>query len=119
MISVVIGAYNAERYIARAVESMLAQTYTDFELIAVDDGSTDRTAAILRSCAARDARVRVIEAAHQGISGAANRGIAAARQAWIARMDADDIALPHRLERQLAAAAAAPEVVLWGAGPCT
>jgi glycosyltransferase involved in cell wall biosynthesis len=115
VISVVMCAYNAERYIASAVESILAQTFSDFELLVVDDGSTDGTMTILRAYAARDGRVRVIEAAHQGISAAANRGVAEARRRWIARMDADDIALPNRLERQLAAAAAEPGVVLWGA----
>jgi glycosyltransferase involved in cell wall biosynthesis len=114
LISVVMCAYNAAPYIGRAVESILAQTYQDFELIIVDDGSTDDTVSVIEPLANGDPRIRFIAAPHQGISAAANLGIAAARYRWIARADADDIALPHRFERQLAAAAAEPGVVLWG-----
>jgi glycosyltransferase involved in cell wall biosynthesis len=113
-VSVVMCAFNAAPFIGRAIESIRAQTFVDFELIVVDDGSTDATASILETHARADARVRPIAVPHQGISAAANTGIAAARGAWIARADADDIALPHRLERQLGAAAAEPRVVLWG-----
>lgn len=114
MISAVMCAYNASPYIGRAVESLLAQTYADFELIVVDDGSTDGTLAILERYAARDLRMRIVAGVHRGISASANLGIAAARRPWIARADADDISMPHRFERQLAAAAAEPGVALWG-----
>lgn len=114
MISVVMPAYNAARFLRPAVESILNQTYRDFEFIIVDDGSTDSTTDILREYAARDSRVRLIAGEHTGIPNALNKGIAAARYDWIGRMDADDIALPTRFEQQLRAAAAQPQVVAWG-----
>ena len=114
MISVVMPVYNGQRFLARAMDSLLAQTFTDFEVIAVDDGSTDETPAILRGYAERDARVRVIHGDHAGISAALNRGIAASTHAWVARMDCDDVAAPDRFAKQVSAAAAHPEVVVWG-----
>jgi glycosyltransferase involved in cell wall biosynthesis len=114
MISVVMPAFNAERFLAQAVDSILAQTFRDFELIVVDDGSTDGTRAIIDRFASRDPRVRVIAGAHAGISDALNRGVAEARFDWIARMDGDDIAHPQRLEKQWAAAQTNPGVVVWG-----
>lgn len=114
MISVVMPVYNGQQLLARAMDSLLAQTFTDFEVIAVDDGSTDETPAILRRYAEQDARVRVIHGDHAGIGAALNRGIEASTHAWIARMDADDVASPDRFAKQMAAAAGHPEVVVWG-----
>ena len=99
-ISVVLTVYNGERFLALAVESILAQTWRDFELIAVDDGSTDGSLTILQAYAAQDRRVRVLACSNTGQAGALNTGVAAARGAWVARMDADDIAAPERLRRQ-------------------
>jgi glycosyltransferase involved in cell wall biosynthesis len=106
--------HNGERFLAQAVESILAQTFRDFELIVIDDGSTDGTRAILDRYAGQDPRVRVVAGAHAGISDALNRGVAAARFDWIARMDGDDLAHPQRLAKQWAAAQANPRVVVWG-----
>lgn len=92
--------YNAAKFLHEAVESVLAQTFTDFELLAIDDGSTDETAAILKDFAAKDSRVRYIQRPNGGISKALNHGIDLATAALIARMDADDICLPERLARQ-------------------
>ena len=114
MISVVMPAYNSEAYVGQAIDSILNQTYPDFELLVVDDGSTDGTRAVAEQYAARDSRVRVILGDHQGSSAARNKGIAEARFPWIAVMDADDISLPERLEKEMAAAQADPEVVVWG-----
>lgn len=114
MISVVLPVYNGARFLAQAMDSLLGQTFREFEVVAVDDGSTDDTPAILDRYAKFDPRVRVVRGDHAGISAALNRGIAAARFDWIARMDADDVAHPERFERQLAAAARHPEVVVWG-----
>jgi glycosyltransferase involved in cell wall biosynthesis len=100
-ISVVMPVYNAATYLRAAVESILAQTFRDFELIALDDGSTDASLEILRQMAQQDTRIRVISRPNTGIVGALNDGVAAARGEFIARMDADDIALPHRFRRQL------------------
>ena len=114
MISVVMPVYNGGRFLATAMDSLLAQSFRDFEIVVVDDGSTDDTPALLECYARRDPRLRVIRTNHVGISKALNRGIAEARHGWIARMDADDVAHPERLARQLAAAAANPGVVVWG-----
>src|SRR5580698_3447780 len=97
-ISIVMPVWNGETYLAATLESVLTQTFTDFELIVVDDGSTDATLGILKSCP--DPRLRVFQLEHGGIVKALNHGLAQARSEWIARQDADDISLPRRLERQ-------------------
>lgn len=113
-ISVVMPVFNASRYLRAAVESVLAQTFRDFELIAIDDGSTDDSRAILEQFAAADARACVLSRPNTGIVGALNDGVAAARGEFIARMDADDIALPQRFEKQVAYLRAQPECVCVG-----
>ncbi|MCP9861487.1 glycosyltransferase [Cyanobium sp. Cruz-8H5] len=110
-ISVLLPVYNAERYLREAIESVLAQTFTDFELIAVDDGSTDGSLAILREFERRDGRVRVISRPNTGIVGALNDGLAVCRGEFVARMDGDDVCLPERFERQVAYLRKHPEVV--------
>jgi len=100
-ISVLMPAYNAERYLAQSVESVLAQTLRDFEFVIVDDGSTDRTPQMLAEYAARDKRVRILTIANSGISKACNAGLADCRGEFIARIDADDVAKPNRLDAQL------------------
>jgi glycosyltransferase involved in cell wall biosynthesis len=106
--------FQAERYLAQAVESILAQTYADFELLVFDDGSRDRSRSILRELAAADARVRVFEEAHAGYVTWLNRGLELARGEFFARMDADDVALPERFERQVRFLDAHPDVVALG-----
>ena len=101
-ISVILPVYNGERYLRAAIESMVNQTYGDFELICVNDGSSDRSIDILRELAAKDARIRVISRPNTGIVGALNHGIAAASGRLLARMDSDDVATPQRFERQVA-----------------
>jgi glycosyltransferase involved in cell wall biosynthesis len=99
-VSVLMGVFNGQRFVARAVASVLAQTLTDLELIVVNDGSTDSTGRILR--AFRDPRIRVIEHENRGLTCALNEAAALARGRWLARQDADDISLATRLERQVA-----------------
>lgn len=101
LISVVLPAFNAEKYIADAVKSILNQTVQDFELIVINDGSTDATTSILENLANEDNRIKVINQKNSGIVASLNEGIDVARGVWIARMDADDIALPNRFARQL------------------
>jgi len=113
-VSVLLPVYNAERYLREAIDSVLAQTFGDFELIAIDDGSSDRSPAILREYAARDPRVRVIARANGGIAAALNDGLAVAAGSLVARMDADDISLPQRLALQVEYLRAHPECVLLG-----
>lgn len=99
-ISVVLPIFNEESLLEEALESLLRQTEPDFEVIAVDDGSTDGTPALLDQFAARDGRVKPVRQPHAGIVAALNRGLAEAGGAYVARMDADDVARPHRLQRQ-------------------
>jgi glycosyltransferase involved in cell wall biosynthesis len=113
-VSILIPAYNAQRYLVDAVESMLAQTYKDFECIVVDDGSSDRTPQLLGELSNRDARVRALRVPHGGIVEALNAGLYAARGEMIARMDSDDISLPQRLEEQIHFLDANPEIVALG-----
>ena len=98
-VSVVMPAYNAEKYIREAIDSILAQTFTDFEFIILDDGSTDHTAEIVRSYT--DSRIRFYQNEHNmGVAATLNRGLDLARGEYIARMDADDISLPERFSKQ-------------------
>jgi glycosyltransferase involved in cell wall biosynthesis len=94
--------YNAEPYLGEALDSILAQTYPHFELIAVDDGSTDRTPSILADYAERDDRIRICSMEHGGPCAALNRGLEIAETEWVAIMHADDVMEPHRLQRQVA-----------------
>lgn len=107
-VSVILPVWNAAPTVARAVASICAQTLTDWELIVVDDGSTDGTREILHGLARGEPRMRLIEQPHAGVAAAANRAMAAARGEFVARMDADDEAFPERLAEQ-AAWLAAPE----------
>lgn len=103
MISVIMGAYNAERCIARAAESILCGTYRDTELIIVDDGSADGTKEVLEKLAIADDRVKIIyNAQNRGLTFSLNLALKSARGEYIARMDADDFSHPDRLEKELA-----------------
>ena len=101
LVSVVLPVYNGEKYLADAINSILAQTFSDFELILIDDGSTDGSPKILQAYEQRDPRVRVFVRENRGLVTTLNDAIDIARGKWIARMDQDDIALPHRLKCQL------------------
>jgi glycosyltransferase EpsE len=109
-VSVVTTVYNGEPYADRAIPGILAQTFTDFEYILVDDGSTDRTPEILRDLAARDSRVRVFSPGRKGVAGAANFGVSQARGEYIARQDFDDRSYPERLQLQVTLLDAHPEL---------
>lgn len=114
LVSVLMPAYNARRYVAEAIGSVLAQTWRDFELLIIDDGSTDDTAAILARHAAADPRVRVLSRRNGGIGAALNDGLVQARGELVARMDADDFCLPQRFARQVEFLRQAPDCVLVG-----
>lgn len=100
-LSVVLPVYNTEAFLAESIQSILGQTFSDFELIVVDDGSTDRSPEILGHFAERDTRIRPLFVAHGGRAYARNAGVAAARANLIAWQDADDVSLPERLASQL------------------
>jgi glycosyltransferase involved in cell wall biosynthesis len=113
-ISVIIPAYNAERYIAKAIESCLSQTYTPHEIMVIDDASTDGTAAVAESF---PSPVRVIRLAeNMGVAAARNRGVQASTGDWIAFLDADDYFLPEKLELQRRCALENEQAVLIYAG---
>jgi glycosyltransferase involved in cell wall biosynthesis len=114
IVSVLMPVYNAERYIEEALESVLNQTFENFEVITVNDGSTDGTLDILRRFEQQDARIRVVSRPNTGIVGALNDGLAVARGEFIARLDADDIALPERFSKQVDYLQNHPECVVVG-----
>lgn len=99
-VSVTMPCYNCEETVGQAIESILGQSFDDLELIAADDGSTDGTASVIKKYADKDARLKPLFLAHQGVVGAANAAIETASGLYIARMDADDLALPGRIEKQ-------------------
>jgi len=113
-VSVVMPIYNGAVFLAASIDSVLAQTLEDFELILVDDGSTDDTGRIIAEYAARDPRIRTITKRNSGISDTLNQGLTVARGDWVARLDSDDLMLPERLERQLAFVAADPGLIAAG-----
>jgi glycosyltransferase involved in cell wall biosynthesis len=113
-VSVLMPVYNAAPYVREAVESILAQTYRQFEFIIVNDGSTDRSSKILKKFAERDSRIKLINQSNGGIVAALNNGLAQCRGELIARMDADDVSMPQRFERQIAYLDAHPEWVCVG-----
>lgn len=114
MISVVMPAYNAEQYISEAIESILNQTFTQFELIIADDNSSDNTASIIHDYMKQDDRIRYVHCEERSAGGTRNIAIQQAQYPYIALMDADDIAYPNRLQTQYDAAQKSPEVVVWG-----
>jgi glycosyltransferase involved in cell wall biosynthesis len=111
-VSVVLPAYNSSRFISQAIESVLAQTWRDFELIIIDDGSTDNTLEIAEKYAARDPRVRVYTQPNAGLSQTLHRGIDLSVNEWVFRMDNDDLMRPNRIERQLAFINEHPELAV-------
>lgn len=100
-ISVVMPVYNGEKHLKEAIESILNQTFKDFEFLIIYDESTDGTLSIIQEFQGQDVRVVLINGDKEGISGALNKGIEKARGKYIARLDADDVSLPTRLETQI------------------
>ena len=115
-IAIIIPAYNAEKYIEKALQSILGQSYADIEITVVDDGSTDNTAALVADIAAKDHRVKLLSIANGGPANARNKGLEAVKGTadYIAFCDADDELLPDALEKALAAAESGSDMVLFG-----
>lgn len=101
IVSVLMPVYNAERYVAEAVESILTQTFEDFEFIIIDDGSTDGSLAIIEAYARRDGRIRLISRENRGIIATRNELLSKCIGKYCAWLDNDDVALPERLSRQV------------------
>jgi hypothetical protein len=113
LVSVLMPVYNREKFVDEAIESVLAQDYNSFELVLVDDGSTDASPQILKRWQEKDSRIVVVTAPHnEGIPGALNRGLAHARGKYIARIDSDDVMLPGRLSAQVQCISTRPDVIL-------
>jgi len=100
-VSIVMSVYNAQKYLDEAIESILNQTYSNFEFIIINDGSTDKSLEIIENYAKKDSRIIVINRENKGLIYSLNEGIRKANGKYIARMDADDISLPQRLEKQV------------------
>jgi len=108
-ISVAMSVYNGERFLAQAIESILGQTFGDFEFLILDDGSRDETGGIVTAYAARDPRIRPILRENRGLVASLNQLLDEARAPLVARMDADDICMPERFARQIAFLAGNPD----------
>jgi glycosyltransferase involved in cell wall biosynthesis len=115
-LSILLPVRDAAAYLLEAIASLETQTFRDWECLVIEDGSTDASPEILKSWQQRDARVQILEGGGQGIVHALNLALAEATAPMVARMDADDIALPTRLEKQLAFMSAHPDVVACGTG---
>lgn len=113
-VSVLMSVFNCERYLAEAVRSVLAQTFTDFEFLIVNDGSSDQSLSLLTEFAKTDERIRLIDRPNTGITRALNEMIGLSRGKYLARMDADDASQPERFARQVAYLDANPECVCVG-----
>lgn len=112
-VTVLMSVYNGEKYLNEAIDSILSQTYTDFEFLIIDDGSTDRTSDILNSY--DDPRIRIVTNKENiGLTKSLNRGLKLSQGEYIARMDADDISLPERFEKQISFLEHHSDVVLVG-----
>ncbi|MBE9009337.1 glycosyltransferase family 2 protein [Pseudanabaenaceae cyanobacterium LEGE 13415] len=111
LVSVIIPAYNAAAFIGQTLDSVLKQTYQEFEIIVVDDGSRDRTAEIVESYAKRDRRIRLLKQENSGVAAARNLAIAESKGEYISPIDADDIWYPEKLEKQVRCIEASDETV--------
>lgn len=112
LVSVVIPAYNAERWIDQTLVSVRGQTHRALDIVVVDDGSTDATADVARRHAAADPRIRVVSQGNAGVAAARNHGTRVARSDWIAFVDADDLWAPTKIARQLRSLAEMPDAAL-------
>ena len=101
LISVVLPVYNGEKYLVEAIDSIREQTFKNFELLIIDDGSTDNSLAILKSYQRLDQRIQLIARENRNLATTLNDLIDLSQGEWIVRMDQDDISLPNRIERQL------------------
>lgn len=111
-ISVLMTVFNGQQWLNEAIRSVLDQTYSDFEFVIVDDGSTDATPDILRRATRLDSRIRIVSHENMGVSRSVNAVLPELQHEWVARFDADDLMMPQRLERQAAFLAENPDVAV-------
>jgi len=113
-LTVILPVYNGERYLSETIDSVLAQSYRDYEFLILDDGSCDATPEILERYARLDPRIRLLRHDNHGVGYTLNRGLAEARGRLIAQIGADDVALPGRLQKQVTFLDSSPDYVLVG-----
>ena len=113
-LTVLLSVHNAGEYLRDAVQSILNQTFTDFEFLIINDGSTDDSLLVLNEFAQRDPRIRIVSRANRGLTKTLNEGITLARGEFLARMDGDDVAMPDRLQKQVEYLQNNPECELVG-----
>lgn len=114
-VTVLLSVYNGERFLAEAIDSILGQSYENYEFIIIDDASTDSTAEILKRYARKDSRIKIVtNPVNLRLAASLNKGISLASGELIARMDADDVSLPDRLEKQVAFMQANPNISVCG-----
>jgi glycosyltransferase involved in cell wall biosynthesis len=113
-ISVILPLFNAEKTLESAIKSILNQSFHDFELLLVNNNSTDKSLSIAKNLAEKDSRIFILNEKNQGVANAMNCGLRNARGKFIARMDADDISMPHRFEKQMQFLNSNPEIGLVG-----
>jgi len=111
-VSVLMSVYNGERFLSESIDSILNQTFKNYEFIIINDGSTDKSGEILHNYVDKDTRIILIKQSNKGLTYSLNKGISLARGKYIARMDADDISLPIRLEEEYKALTTNPKAVL-------
>lgn len=114
ILSIVLPVYNGEKYVSNAIDSIINQTFSDFELIIINDGSTDSTFDVLKEYQKKDCRIKVINRENKGLIATLNEGFAIARGEYIARQDDDDISHPTRFEKQVRFLDRNPEYALCG-----
>ena len=100
-ISVILPVYNSEEYVSESITSILNQTYKNFELIIIDDGSTDNSKVICKNFSKKDNRIIFLDNNHIGLTRSLNKALEIASGHYIARQDADDVSLPNRFEKQI------------------
>lgn len=115
-VSVLMSVFNCERWLSESIQSVLEQTFTDFEFIIVNDGSRDGSLEIINQFADQDSRIRFFDKPNTGLADSLNYGIERATGDWIARIDADDICEPQRLAKQIELARVEKDLVLIGTG---
>ncbi|OGS36737.1 MAG: hypothetical protein A2293_06810 [Elusimicrobia bacterium RIFOXYB2_FULL_49_7] len=116
LVSVIMSVYNDERFVGQAIESVLGQSYGDFEFIITDDGSTDNTLQVMEKYASRDKRIKIIHQDNAGLTRSFNNMISNSSGAYIARQDSDDISDPLRFEKQVDFLNSNPEIMMVGTG---
>lgn len=116
-ISILMSAYNASDTLTKSIDSILSQSFTDFEFIIIDDGSTDETTAILEEYAQKDPRIHVVTQDNTGLTIALNRGLKLAKGRYVVRQDTDDFSYPDRLQKQFDLMETRPDILLCG-GNC-